>query len=227
MSEDLIGDAQVATPRLPLEVRDLLGKKIPHLPGWCSVDKAIRLAEIVWSLDVGWPQTVELGVFGGRGLFALGLGHLLREKTDRGSLVGIDPYDVRADLEGSNDPANDEWWSKIDHSKICNIALSMLQEEFHALDWALVRTFSTDHSIIEDRQRRQLPIHLLHQDSNHSEEVSTREVHLWVPVMAPGGYWIADDTDWPTTQKCQQVLREQYGAKLVEDHTRWRVYQLP
>jgi hypothetical protein len=227
MSEALIGESRVITPELPEDIRDHLGKRIPHLPGWCTVDKAIRLTEIVWGLRQQWPQTVELGVFGGRGLFALCTGHALREKSQRGSCVGIDPYTVEADLQGSNDPANDEWWSKIDHTKICSIALDALQQEFHQVDWALLRAYSTDLSIIEDRQRTQAKIHLLHQDSNHSEEISTQEVHLWVPVMAAGGYWIADDTDWPSTQKCQQVLREQYGARLVEDHTRWRVYKLP
>ena len=67
-------------------------------------------------------------------------------------------------------------------------------------------------------------IDLLHQDSNHSEEVSVAEVRAWLPKLKPGGWWISDDTDWPTMRVAQWLLREG-GCERVEDHTQWAIYR--
>ena len=65
---------------------------------------------------------------------------------------------------------------------------------------------------------------VLHQDSNHSEAISCAEVEQWVPKLAPDGWWIADDTDWPTTQRAQRRLGE-LGFAVVEDHEQWKAYR--
>ena len=63
---------------------------------------------------------------------------------------------------------------------------------------------------------------VLHQDSNHSEAISCAEVEQWTPKLARDGYWIADDTDWATTQRAQRRLHE-LGFEVVEDHVQWKV----
>ena len=57
-------------------------------------------------------------------------------------------------------------------------------------------------------------ISLLHQDSNHSEEVSCQEVSLWFDKVKIGGYWVFDDTNWSSTMKAQMLLLEK-GYKLI------------
>ena len=49
-------------------------------------------------------------------------------------------------------------------------------------------------------------IDFLHQDSNHSEETSCMEVELYHSKVKRSGIWCFDDTDWPTTQKAQELL---------------------
>ena len=67
-------------------------------------------------------------------------------------------------------------------------------------------------------------VDVLHQDSNHSEAISTAEVEQWTPKIAPGGLWIADDTDWATTQRAQARLAE-LGFAVIEDHVQWKVFR--
>jgi hypothetical protein len=65
---------------------------------------------------------------------------------------------------------------------------------------------------------------LVHQDSNHSEQISCDEVERWTPKLKVGGFWIADDTNWPTTQKAQKLLVEK-GYTELYDSGSWKVYR--
>jgi hypothetical protein len=67
-------------------------------------------------------------------------------------------------------------------------------------------------------------VNVLHQDSNHSEEITCEEVELWASKIRLGGYWIFDDTNWATTQKAQKNL-ELLGFLMIEDHKTWKVYR--
>ena len=50
-------------------------------------------------------------------------------------------------------------------------------------------------------------IEMLTIDGNHSELASCRDVRLYLPMVVSGGIVIADDTDWPTTQKAVEMLK--------------------
>jgi hypothetical protein len=39
-----------------------------------------------------------------------------------------------------------------------------------------------------------------------------------------GGYWVMDDTNWPSTTKAQQRILE-LGFKELEDHGEWKLFQ--
>jgi len=66
-------------------------------------------------------------------------------------------------------------------------------------------------------------IDFLHQDSNHSEEISCMEVELYHNKVKPGGTWVFDDTNWPTTKKAQDLLVSK-GYTEVYDSGEWKVY---
>lgn len=184
------------------------------LPGWCTVGKAKRIAKLVE--DARARLCVELGVFGGRSLVALALGG----DAHGGHVHGIDPYEKGPALEGTNDNENDRWWSTIDYEDIlrrCRAGLVVAGVESRV---RLVRARSLD--VVD--QYAPVSVDVLHQDSNHSQEVSCAEVRAWVPKLRPGGYWVFDDTNWPST-KMAQALLEQSGFTLLEDHDWWRIYQ--
>lgn len=201
-----------------LDVDQTIERELPRLPGWCTPAKGKRMA----ALARGASLCVELGVFGGRSLVSIALALRADQVPEYGRVDGIDPFTATAALEGTNDPANDQWWSKLDYEAIARVA----QEALYRLELMpyarLVRMRSRDVvGFYGDGT-----IDLLHQDSNHSEEVSCEEVALWAPKLRSGGHWIFDDTDWPTTKKAQLNL-EALGFRELEDHGGWKVYRKP
>ena len=196
-----------------MNAKELIEAELPGLPGWCTTEKGVRMAEIAR----GATLCVELGVFGGRGLIAMAAA--LRDQGF-GQAHGIDPYTTNAALEGVNDSKNDEWWSDLDLGKIARTAQLGI-ERLGLVPWA---------RIIWERSQDVVgryddgSIDMLHQDSNHSEAVTCAEVALWTPKIRPGGYWVFDDTDWPTTKRAQREL-EALGFDLLEDHESWKVYR--
>lgn len=188
---------------------------LPQLPGWCSVEKGKRLA----ALARGTELCVELGVYGGQSLVAIGLALL---DQGRGSVDGVDPYDVVAALEGDNGPAVDEVWRVTAFEPIERAARSMVQRLALGDHVRFVRARSTA-AVLGYADGS---VDLLHQDSNHSELVSCREVAAWAPKVRPGGVWVFDDSDWATTQAAQRMLVER-GFTEREDHHLWKVFRAP
>jgi hypothetical protein len=197
------------------DIEALIERELPGMPGWCTTVKGKRMALLAYGAEL----CVELGVFGARSLVAVAVA--LRDQQ-QGEAHGIDPYTVDAALEGKNAVANDEWWAKVDLEAIYRGAqetLEKLQLTSHA---RLIRARSQD--VVSGYAPGS--IDLLHQDSNHSEEVSCKEVELWTPKIKPGGYWVLDDTDWASTKRAQEMLVD-LEFTLIEDHGGWRIYRRP
>jgi hypothetical protein len=149
----------------------------------------------------------------------MAMGH---EALGKGHVVGIDPWEMAAALDGENAPANDAWWSALDYDAIyehffvavARLGLARYCRIMRERSDSAVRLFADD------------SVAVLHQDGNHSEAVSAAEVEIWTPKLMSGGYWVADDTDWATTQKAMRGLADR-AFELVEDHGGWRVYRKP
>jgi hypothetical protein len=198
------------------EALKIVSEEIEKLPGWCTPEKGRRLVELTY----GARNVVELGVFGGRSLLALSLP--LKDQG-YGVALGIDPYVKEAALEGTNDPANDAWWSGLNYAQIKHEALMSLER---------LGVWPHYCRILEARSSQAIKlfadgsIDVLHADGNHSAEVTCEEVTLYAPKMKQGSVWIADDTNWETTQKAQNMLLQR-GFSLKEDHGTWRVFVAP
>jgi len=188
---------------------------VQSLPGWCTPEKARRLVELV--LAERPINCVELGVFGGRSFIpiALALKH-----NGCGFIDGIDPYTVDAANEGLNDRANVEYWSRMPMQEIGKGAQKAIEE--FGVEGVATLTWKRSHDVVADYADGSLD--LLHQDSNHSEEVSVAEVRAWLPKLRAGGWWVFDDSDWATTQAAQFLLREN-GCVKVEDRRYWAIYR--
>lgn len=199
------------------KVDEIISDVLPGLDGWCTVEKGKRMARLVVEKGPG-VRCCELGVFGGRSLvcLALPITHCL---NGLGEVHGIDPFTKDAALEGSNSKVNDEWWAKINYKDVLNKCMGTIGRLGLSHVRLLLERSQDAVGKFEDRS-----IDILHADSNHSAEVSTREVELWTPKMKPGGYWIADDVDWETTRPAQQLLADK-GFTLVEHHKTWMICQ--
>ena len=199
------------------ELRGRIDAALAPLHGWTTPEKGARLAELVMETEA--DLSVEIGVFGGRGTIAMAIAH---QRQRKGHVVGIDPWTAQASLDGVNDAANDEWWRNVDYDAIYEHFLAALLRNGVARYCRIMRERSdTAVRLFDDES-----VSVLHQDGNHSEEVSSAEVAIWSPKIARGGYWVSDDADWATTQRSLKLL-EARGFELLEDHGGWRVYRRP
>jgi len=199
---------------IPLTTLTALRTMIPTMEGWCTLEKAEYICNLVIKNNL--QKGVELGVFAGRSLLPLGWGF----QQTGGSITGIDSWSKEACVEGKNDKANDTWWSSLDFDHFYNYTQTKIAEAGLQSHVTLLRQTSADSvSSFEDES-----LDLIHQDSNHSEQISCDEVERWTPKLKLGGYWIADDTNWLTTKKSQRMLLEKGFEQLYNSGT-WKIYR--
>jgi hypothetical protein len=185
-------------------------------PGWCTKEKTERLYNLV--KDTKPELTVEFGVFGGRSLIPMALAH---KNNNKGKIIGIDPWEKEASIASydTEDP-NYKWWFALDHNAILKSFVTSLHEyklndivEYHRKKSNEVINMFDD-----------MTIDILHQDGNHTEHISSEEVELFNKKIKPGGFWLMDDCDWPTTRNAQELILTK-GFSLYEDHIAWKIFK--
>lgn len=196
------------------EFKTLLTATLPR-EGWCSEEKALKLAELI--LERQPKVCVEVGVFAGRSLVPQAMA--LKELGQGGHITGIDPWTLDAALEGSNGKENDDWWRN-------NVNLEEIYRQFIMATVNLNLTYECRWV----RARSEWAVNLfrdgdvdwLHLDSNHSEEVSCRDVRLWGRKMAKKSVWVMDDTDWPSQAVALERIKA-LGFKTIHDAGNYQV----
>ena len=184
----------------------------PVLEGWTDAPRGLELAQLVLDLQ---PETVvEIGVFGGRSLIALGLA--VRE-NGKGHVYGIDPWKKELSLEGETDKYGFDWWAACPLEEIHQKAMKAIWD--NKLDeWVTVIRAAGQHC---NQLWKQGEIDFLNIDGNHSEAVAVRDVQTWVPKVRSGGLITFDDSDWASTQKAVAELMTM--TDLVKDGGKYRV----
>lgn len=195
--------------------------ELPH--GWCRVEKAFRLAEII--IENKLENVIEVGIFGGRSIVPMALA--VREQG-KGCVFGLDPWDNKYALEGDNGKVQEEWWANLDMEAIRESFETHAQKHrlWEWLKWSRIGSVEMS-GLWKDEWAD-----LVHLDADHSEETSIRDVWLWVPKVKPGKFFIMDDTNWPTQQKAIELLTTELGLKFIETHSyedgqAWSLYQKP
>jgi predicted O-methyltransferase YrrM len=188
---------------------------LPTLEGWCTVEKATILYQTILTLNS--PICVELGVFAGRSLVAIAKA----TKLKKGKCYGVDAWSKDAALVGTNSKENDEWWGNIDYEHFYQYTKKVLKEANVSDVCTLFRNKTSEIvDLFSDNS-----IDFLHQDGNHSEEVTTEEVNRWCQKVKIGGYWAFDDADWPTTKHAQQLLIQKGYELLSKNDGKWFLYK--
>jgi len=185
-------------------------------PGWCTREKTECLYKLV---NDNTPNLiVEFGVFGGRSLIPMALA---LKKNNNGKIIGIDPWDREASITSydKEDP-NYKWWFNVDHNAIFKSFIDSIHEYKINNYVAYYRKRSNEVvNLFADQS-----IDILHQDGNHTESISSEEVELYYNKVKPGGFWLMDDCDWPTTLKAQELIITK-GYSLFADYTAWKVFK--
>lgn len=192
------------------------------LPGWCSTEKALRMAEIVMREKP--CSIVELGLFGARSFvpMCLALLELSEDQKTRHFAVGIDPWSHAACIEGmdphdANDQKNIEYWSKVPLHDMQRRAVNAMEN--YKL-WP-VGAFLQARAELVVHLFANGSIDLLHVDDNH--HTALRTIELWLPKCRAGAVVIFDDTNWPETQAGLALLGTL--ATLEADHLDHRIYR--
>jgi len=181
--------------------------------GWTTVERGIELAELI--LEHRPKVLVELGVFGARSFvpMALAIRH-----AGCGTAYGIDPWKVGPCLEGENE-ANKEWWSNVDldeiHQKVMDAIWRLGLEQIAII----IRARSQDVPQLFPE------IQFLSIDANHSEIASCRDAEAWVPRVTKGGIVAADDCDWPSTQKMQEIILQSCELLKSGDNGHYKIFR--
>ncbi len=198
------------------------------LMGWCEPKKAKLIARLVVEAGQAQPPLcVEIGVFGGRGVVAMGLAskHVL---GGAGRVDGIDPYAPAASLEGTHSAENNAYWSKVDYKAVLQSARDGITRL--GLNECVRIILGRSQDVVQDYATKS--IHVLSMDGNHSEECAVHDVAEWAPKIASGGFWIFDDIHWhegghPSTKLAQENLIAKHEFTLLEEYDSWAIYQAP
>ena len=183
------------------------------LHGWTSVARGLEMAELI--LEHRPKVIVEIGTFGGCATIpmALALRHV-----GSGKIYTIDPWHTQPCLEGENE-ANKEWWGKVELSEIHEGVMKMI--------WRL----GLEQLVIVIRARSQdVPelfpsMCMVNVDGNHSEIASCRDVNNYLPRLKSGGLCFLDDADWPSTQKCQELILESCELVKSGDNGHYKIFR--
>ena len=170
--------------------------------GESSPIKLLSLCAIATSAPNG--DIVEIGSLRGRSAFLLGW---LARRYELGNVLCIDPWNnALARQHEAPDLVNEVLENAVDFSKIFREFLDNLipyfhktfnylrtsSEEGHSL-YTRTRTVHTDEFGTTDYAGR---IAILHIDGNHDYEQVNKDLHLWLPLLKPGGWLVLDDYNW-------------------------------
>lgn len=151
--------------------------------GWCELSKANALAAITLALR---PKTaLEVGVFGGRSLFAVALA---MKHLGEGLIIAVDPWSPQASIEGATDAKNIEYWKNLDHERI-------YQRYCDNRDAAGLGKFINTVRSRSDDFEPPAELDFFHLDGNH-EETAYRDTVRFAPKVRVGGIMVADDLGW-------------------------------
>jgi predicted O-methyltransferase YrrM len=128
---------------------------------------------------------VEIGVWAGRSLVPMALA---LKALNKGKIIGIDPWDAKASIEGMTGE-NLKWWQEVDHEKIFQ----------QCCDWltrAGINLFVDIHRCRSDQFQPPPQIDILHIDGCHGEKASCYDVDKYADKVRVGGLLFMDDVLW-------------------------------
>ncbi len=180
---------------------------IPKLDGWCVPEKAAEFAAIIIALRI--ELSVEIGVWGGRGTFAMALAHRF---TGRGKVIAIDPWSAPASVAGQ-EGENAEWWKdQTRHDLVYNRFLANI-ESLGLQAWIDVKKARSD-QVVEPRG-----VGLLVIDGNHGEQAMA-DVKRFTPFVNLGGIVYLDDLNWQggaVTRAAEWMTKHGYCTLFARD----------
>lgn len=193
---------------LPKDLRDHV---VSHFnlvtDGWCWEEKAVKLAEAVWTLRPN--LTVEVGVFGGKSFIPLAaiVAHLESGSTaplPTYEAHGIDPWAAVAAVKDNEGTAHEPFWG---NQAMLDAVFNRASQAVDRLQSGVVKLFRET----SEQAFKRYPdgsIGILHLDGNHADPQAFADVQRWWPKLRNGGLFVMDDTAWESQTRAVAWLKE-------------------
>lgn len=201
---------------LPSDLRDHVLAHF-HLitDGWCWEEKAIKLAEAVWTLRPN--LTVEVGVFGGKSFIPMAavVAHL---ESGAGTPLpsyeahGIDPWSAVAAVKDNEGTAHEPFWG---NQGMLDGVYNRACQAVDRLQGRSVRLFRETSEQAFGRYKDN-SIGVLSMDANHADPQSFADVQRWWPKLKSGGLFVMDDTAWESQARAVAWLKER--GQVIWEH---------
>ncbi len=194
-------------------LHDAVYNYLEHMDGWTTPERACEMVDHI--LETKAKVCVDIGVFAGRSTIAMGFA---ARELQNSHVYGIDPWKIDSAVEGDNVEDNAKWWKeRANLEQMHWQCVHMIWS--HRLDpWVTIIRNGSQYV------HQLFPvIDFLNIDGNHTEIASCRDVELYLPKVRSGGFVMADDSDWSTTQKAMSMIGEQ--CELVNDNGKARTYR--
>jgi predicted O-methyltransferase YrrM len=170
-----------------MNIVEYLNRYHKDVDGWCSVDKANKLVNIITG---SMPDLcVEIGVFGGSSLLPQAIA---LKQNGKGLIVGIDPWTHEAALEEMVNDANKSWWGTVNLQKIYQKLAAMINQ-LKLNDYVDLIKDKADNVVDNFKDET---IDILHIDGNHCEKMAYADSKNYLPKVKKGGFIFYDDIYW-------------------------------
>lgn len=199
-----------------ISLHKILSEIIKTTSGWCSLEKAVWLADTVLSIKPS--LCVEIGVYGGRSLLAMALAV---KENGKGQVVGIDSFSFEAQAEWPYQNEHTKWSETVNWEETYRRCRTMIVKYAPACTSLIRATSVQAHEWFPCLDK----IDLLHIDGCHSEISSRRDVSLWLPRVISGGTVVLDDTDWPSVQEAKSRIVSECELIHVGERGSWEAYR--
>jgi len=176
---------------LPNDLQALILKHFNNCQiGFCWEEKALKLAEVVWTLH---PKiAIEVGVYGGKSFIPIAAAMTyIDQNRNKHKSYGIDVWEAE-EASKNYEAGHKEFWNNqntldlaYEHSKKC-------VEDLNSNCVELVKT--TSKSFLTNFKDEE--VDFLHIDGNHSEQESYDDIVTWWAKLSKGGVLALDDIGW-------------------------------
>ncbi len=215
------GYAQAPSPLTPALVGAILAQ-VETIHGECSREKVLALCGVVPTAPRG--DIVEIGALYGKSSYVL---NRLGSHCGIGATLCVDPWDLGLSVQGDApvhiQEASGGWDWDVVYAGFLVAMLGCSSAPFNYLRMtsADAHAHYTANRSVSSEEFGETPlagtIAVLHLDGNHDEAAVAQDFALWSPLMAPGGWIIFDDYNWPHGDGPRKVADRAiaaYGARV-------------
>lgn len=205
-AKGLIGDplplaSGISQKSLPAEIEVAAFCRYADLiPGMCDDDKLHALLEIARRSVQG--DIVEIGSWWGKSAFILSW---LARRFEIGSLLCVDPWANENLIQ--NEKIVDSGSAQVDAGEALNVfQIGLIPFNFNHINYLRMtsvdgaRSYGARRSVSSEvfgKTEYAGQISVLHIDGNHAYEAAKADIEAWGGFVAPGGWIIIDDYNWP------------------------------